>query len=101
MVQPWSGDTRFRQSGWFIASIDYDPRDWLSLSLGYYCLRPILDDDSTYGDPFYKRGANTRVFLTTTFNLDRVYDAAARRAQRGKVAEGSHDTTGANFAWSR
>jgi hypothetical protein len=41
------------------------------------------------------------VFFTTTFNLDRVYDAAARRMQRGKVAEGSHDTTGASFAWSR
>jgi hypothetical protein len=94
-----AGDTRFRQSGWFIASIDYEPRDWLSLSLGYYCLRGILDPDGTYGNPFYKAGANTRVFLTTTFNLDRVYDAAARRMQKGKVAESA--PTGASFAWSR
>jgi hypothetical protein len=93
------GDTRFRQSGWFIADIDYEPRDWITLSLGYYCLRPVLDDNGTYGDPFYKAGGNTRIFLTTTFNLDRVYDAAARRAQRGKVAESS--PTGASFAWSR
>jgi hypothetical protein len=100
-VQQWSGDTRFRQSGWFIASIDYDPKDWVSFSLGYYCLRPILDPDGSYGDPFYKPGANTRIFLTTTFNLDRVYDAAARRMQKNKVAEGSPNVTGASFAWSR
>jgi hypothetical protein len=95
-------DTRFHQSGWFIANLDYEPRDWLTLSLGYYCLRPILDPDSTYGDPFYYKSANTRIYLTTTFNLDRVYDAAARRMQAKKVAaESAPKITGANLAWWR
>jgi hypothetical protein len=78
-------DTRFRQSGWFLASVDYDPRDWIELSIGYYCLRPILDPDGTYGNPFWKPGGSARIFLTTTFNLDRVYDAAARRIARHKA----------------
>jgi len=99
MVPRSQNDTLLRQSGWFIANIDYEPRDWLTMSLGYYCLRPILDDDGTYGEPFYKKGANSRVYLTTTFNLDRVYDASARRMQKNKVAESA--PTGASFAWSR
>jgi hypothetical protein len=77
-----AGDTRFRQSGWFLASVDYDALSWLSLSLGYYCYRPILDPNSKYGDPFYYPGENTRIFLTTVFNLDQAYLAIARRARR-------------------
>ena len=71
-------DTRQRASGWFVASVDYELRKWFSLGVGYYCLRPVLDPDSQYGDPFYSPG-NTRVFLTTTFNLDWAYQAVARR----------------------
>jgi hypothetical protein len=96
-------DTRFRQSSWFIANLDYEPRDWITLSLGYYCLRPIRDKDEAIGDPFYYPAGNTgstRIYLTTTFNLDRVYDAAARRMQP-KKASAEASPTGANFAWSR
>lgn len=73
-----STDTRERASGWFVASVDYEVRKWFSVGVGYYCLRPVLDPDSLYGDPFYSPG-NTRIFLTTTFNLDWAYQYLARR----------------------
>ncbi len=71
-------DTRERASGWCVASVDYEVRKWFSVGVGYYCLRPVLDPDSQYGDPFYSPG-NTRIFLTTTFNLDWAYQYLARR----------------------
>jgi hypothetical protein len=79
-----ANNQRLRQSGWFLASIDYDPKDWVELSLGYYCLRSILDPDGSYGNPFFQPGGNARIFLTTTFNLDKVYEAAARRMKRSQ-----------------
>ncbi len=78
-------DTRFSQQGWFLASVDYEVKDWLELSLGYYCLRNIRDPNSKIGDPFWEPGGTTRIFLTTTFNLDKVYESAARRSQRAKA----------------
>ncbi len=69
---------RERASGWFVASVDYEIRKWFSVGVGYYCLRPVLDPDSQYGNPFYSPG-NTRIFLTTTFNLDWAYQYLARR----------------------
>ena len=89
-VQNSGLDSKFRQSSWFLASVDYDVKDWLSLSLGYYCLRPILDPNSTYGNPFYAPGGAARVFVTTTFTLDKVYEAVARRIK--------HPTTTAKVA---
>jgi hypothetical protein len=71
-------DTRLRDAGWFLASVDYEVRRWFSFGVGYYCLRPTLDPDSQYGNPFYSPG-NTRIFLTTTFNLDWAYQYLAGR----------------------
>jgi hypothetical protein len=81
-----ANDTRFRQSGWFLASVDYDPKDWLEFSLGYYCLRPILDPDGKYGNPFWEAGGTSRIFLTTTFNLDKVGESIARRVKSQRAA---------------
>ena len=84
-----NNDTRFRQSSWFLASVDYDATSYLSLSLGYYVLRKVRDADGSIGDPFYHGDGDTRVFLTTVFNLDKVYEAIARRGQRNKAASAS------------
>jgi hypothetical protein len=77
-------DNRLRQSGWFLASVDYDVTKYASLSLGYYCLRSILDPNGKYGNPLYQAGGNSRIFLTLTFTLDQVYEAIARKWQHYK-----------------
>ncbi len=79
-------DTRFRQQGWFLATVDYDATKWLTLSLGYFCLRPILNPDGHYGDPFYQPGGDTRVFFTMIFNIDHIIESAATRKSRGNTS---------------
>ena len=72
-------DTRLNESGWFLASLDYDVTKYASLSLGYYTLAPTRNPDSSVGNPFYRPGGASRIFLTITFTLDQVYEAIARR----------------------
>jgi hypothetical protein len=77
-------DQGFRQASWFLASVDFDINKWFSMSLGYYCYRPILDPDGTYGNPFYAPNGASRIFLTGTFALDKLYMAIASTAKRSK-----------------
>lgn len=77
-------DQRFRQNGWFLASVDWEVRKWMELSLGYYVFRPILNPDSTIGNPFWSPGGNSRVFLSVTFPIDRVYEAIRDRVNANR-----------------
>jgi hypothetical protein len=90
-------DTRLNESGWFLASIEYDVTKYASLSLGYYCLRPVRDPNGSVGNPFYQPGGASRIFLTLTFTLDQVYEAIARKWQhykgRDKAATATLQTT--------
>ena len=79
---PTDHDQRFRQSSWFLASLDYDPTSWLGLSVGYYTVRSVRDPDGSIGNPLYANGGRTRIFLTTSFNLDKVYETIARRLDK-------------------
>ena len=99
VVEPGTGDQRLRQSGWFLASADVEVQKWLSLSLGYYVFRPILDPNSTYGNPFWSPGGNTRIFFTVALGLDQVYAAIALRAKHGKAtsAAATNDEALARF----
>lgn len=78
-------DQRFRQSSYFLASVDYDPTAWLGLSIGYYVFRSVRDPDGGIGNPLYAPGGRTRVFFTTSFNLDKIYESAHRRIKRGSA----------------
>jgi hypothetical protein len=67
-------DTRFRQLTWFLTSVDYDPIDELTISLGYYDLNTVLAPDSTHRNPFWSPEA--RLFFSLTAHLDTLYDDA-------------------------
>jgi hypothetical protein len=67
-------DTRFRQLTWFLTSIDYDPIDELTVSLGYYDLNTVLAPDSSRRNPFWSPDA--RLFFSLTAHLDTLYDDA-------------------------
>lgn len=82
MVGPASTDQRLRQYGWFLANIDVETTKWLTLSLGYYVYRPILNPDSTYGNPFWEPGGATRVYFTVGIGLDQLYAAIATRTKK-------------------
>ena len=80
-----SDDTRFRQSSWFLASVSYDALKWLNLSLAYYVVRPILDPDGSYGNPFYRAG-DARVSFSLTFGIDQIIEAAAQARAKHRTA---------------
>ena len=68
-----SSATYMRQNTWFLASVDYELSRELSLSVGYYCYRPLLNPDSSYGNPFWAPGGASRIFLSATLALDGIY----------------------------
>lgn len=77
-------DQRMRQATWLSFSVDYDATKWLSLSLGYYSFRSVTNEDGTYGNPLYQPGGGTRIFFTTSFALDAIYEAlAGSQVERG------------------
>jgi hypothetical protein len=84
-----NGDQRMREFTWFSFSADYDATKWLSLSAGYYAYRSVTNEDGTYGNPLYAPGAYTRLFVTTTFSLDAIYEALAH----GTEAAGGGSTS--------
>lgn len=73
VVNPDPNATFMRQNSWFLASADYEVTREVSLSLGYYVYRPVLDPNSTYGNPFWSPGGNSRIFFTITASLDGIY----------------------------
>jgi hypothetical protein len=84
-VGPDLNDTRFLQQTWFLAAVDWDVTKWMTLTLGYYTLRLLTNPDGTYGNPFYHQGGNTRIFLTSTFALDHVYEAIRDRVRASRA----------------
>lgn len=78
-----SDDNRLRQSTWVLLSADYEVVNWLSLSLGYYSFRSVLDPNGRYGNPFYSPNGSSRLFLTATVALDALYTTLFGAAERG------------------
>ena len=72
----------YRVSTWLTASVGYDVTDELSLAVGYYNLASQIGPDGTRRDPLWSPSA--RLFLTTTGNLDAIYErlSGRRHAQR-------------------
>lgn len=65
-----SDRTKVRQSMYFSAWLDYNANGWLTAEVGYYMFRNILNEDGTYGNPFFNRYQDTRVYLGANFNID-------------------------------
>ena len=80
-VQRSPFDTQYTVNTWFIASVDYDLLDEVSLGLGYYNLaneigpdgqrRGIVGKDNIWWSP------DARVFFDITANIDKLYDLAS------------------------
>ncbi|MEI8255532.1 MAG: hypothetical protein WCJ30_07645, partial [Deltaproteobacteria bacterium] len=84
------GANNMRQSEWFLASADYEASREVSLSLGYYVYRPVLDPNGTYGNPFWSPGGNSRIFFTVTVALDGLYQTIRGVPREGAAAHASN-----------
>lgn len=62
--------TNVRQSTYFSAWVDYHVNAWLTAEVGYFMQRNVLSESGKYGNPFFDRYQDTRVYLGANFNID-------------------------------
>jgi hypothetical protein len=72
-------DTHFRQSTWFLTSVDYNPIKELGISLGYYNLNTAIGPDGKRRNVLWSPDA--RVFFSLTANLDAIMDDVTKPKQ--------------------
>lgn len=82
--------TSFSQSTWWLATLDYDLFDEISLGLGYYNLANVIAPDGVrrgvFGSHNIFWSPDARVFFDVTFNIDAIYDFASGKKSEEKKA---------------
>lgn len=61
-----------RQSSYFSAWLDYEANAWLTAEVGYWLSRSVLTEGGKYGNPFWDRYNDMRVYLGANFNIDNI-----------------------------
>lgn len=99
-----SNATSFTQATWFIADIDYQLIDELTLGVGYYNLQNVIAPDGTRrgilsGDNVWW-SPDSRIFFDITANLDKIYERATRSDKtKDKDPSRSEQRTGQAQRW--
>jgi hypothetical protein len=75
------GRSNVRQAGYLAASVDYDVVPWLTAEVGYSIYRNFLTEDGKYGNPFFDRYQDMRVFIGATMDPDEFIQALQGRAK--------------------
>ncbi len=74
-AQRLSDPTTVRNGTYFSFWLDYEANSWLTPELGYYMGRSTLRADGTFGNPFFDRYQDMRVYLGANVNLDNLEKA--------------------------
>ena len=64
--------THIRQNSYFSAWLDYEANTWLTAEVGYSLSRSMLTGNATYGNPFWDRYQDMRVYIGANFNIDNI-----------------------------
>ena len=102
LISHSADDQQFTQLFWFVAAVDYELLDEVSLGLGYYNLTNVIAPDGTVRGPFSGGEDNlfwspdAHVFFDVTVNLDRVFEDATGRYRSqalrpGQTAEAARE----------
>jgi hypothetical protein len=59
-----------RQTTYFSVWIDYNANAWLTAEAGYFLFRNVLSGDGQYGNPFFDRYQDARVYFGFNLNVD-------------------------------
>lgn len=87
------GRTGTRQTHYFNAFVDYHLNAWLTPEVGYWMSRTALNEAGKYGNPFFDRYNDMRVYIGFNVNIDNLLksleggdaDAGIVRAQNRKT----------------
>lgn len=66
---------RVRQSTFFAGWIDVNATPWFTVEVGYSMGRNLLRADGTIGNPIWDEAQDMRLYVSTVFTLDRLYQA--------------------------
>jgi hypothetical protein len=64
------GPNAVRQTSYFSAWLDYNVNSYFTAEVGYWLSRSVLAGDGKYGNPFFDRYQDMRVYLGANFNVD-------------------------------
>ena len=73
--------TSVRQTTYFSAWLDYNFNSWFTAEGGYFMQRNVLSDDGKYGNPFFDRYQDTRVYVGFNFNVDSFVEKVVQKKQ--------------------
>lgn len=73
---------RVRNNTFFAAWLDVNPNPWFSFEVGYSMGRNLLRADGTYGNPIWDPEQDMRLYVSTVFTLDKLYQVLSG-AERG------------------
>ena len=59
-----------RQTTYFSAWLDYNANAWLTAEFGYFMFRNVLGGDGRYGNPFFDRYQDARLYVGFNLNID-------------------------------
>jgi hypothetical protein len=77
-------DTHTRQLAWFLVDVNYDLFDEVSLTVGYYNLRPVVGPGGQYTDPL--GSPDSRFFFDVVVHLDALYMDATGKNKKSPAA---------------
>lgn len=74
-----------RTNTFFSFWLDYEANSWFTPEVGYFMSRSLLRNDGTYGNPFFDRNQDMRVYLGFNVNIDNLAKAIEGGAAEGGV----------------
>ncbi len=101
-----SDATTFTQATWFIADVDYELFDELTLGLGYYNLQNVIAPDGTRRGIFSGDNVwwspDARIFFDITANLDKVYErfAGTKKPEDKNASKQTEQKTSQGQRWA-
>lgn len=87
-----SDPSTVRTSTYFSFWLDYEATHWLTAEVGYFMSRNILRADGTYGNPFFDRNQDMRVYLGANINIDNLAKAIEGEGGDGGVIRAKNRT---------
>ncbi|MFO0628709.1 MAG: hypothetical protein U0325_24250 [Polyangiales bacterium] len=75
--------SRVRQSTFFAAWLDVNPNPWFTVEVGYSMGRNLLRADGQIGNPIWDEAQDMRLYVSTVFTVDKLYQALAGNDRGG------------------
>ena len=88
-----SGAWRKMRCDYFSAWLDYNWNAWFTTEVGYWMQRAALTADGKYGNPFFDRYQDMRVYLGASFQVDNLIKQLEGGSGEGGIVRAKNTKT--------